>query len=294
MDDNKRDDQTPKDDTKPAAAGEATTPEATADSFKRAASQLLHDRFGIPLTDGGDVDMSKVDMQALQEQAPNLIVNLMDAFTQKLKASLEGSATASASGGGEVIDLEARKQAAAAQPSVSASSILPPELQARLGGKIKDAFNSYVEENVHARTPEGGVDVNVDLDFIREHGKPMISTLLRSVAEALIPKGEVDIPTVLKNAFAPPKAAPAAPATEGQEQAAEAVSDAIDGAAAQGSEGEAKQAGVSVKLNFGNLLRSLFAPKGAAAGAVAGAAAGAVAGATAGAAAAAEGDKPAE
>lgn len=241
-DDNKRDDQT--------TQGE--NPAAAAADFKRAASQLLHDRFGIPLNEGGEVDMSKVDLQALQEQAPNLIVNLMDAFTQKLKASLEGGAAAGGEGG-EVIDLEARK--AAAQPSVSASSILPPELQAKLGGSIKQAFNNYVEQNVQARTPEGGIDVNVDLDFIRQHGKPMISSVLRSVAETLLPKGEVDIPTALKNAFAPAKPAEAAPAEGGEAAAGE--DKPAEAAAAEGG-----KPGVSVKLNFSHILRSLFAQKG--------------------------------
>lgn len=255
MSDDKRDDQKTEQPSPEQAATAATAAE-TAESFKKAASQILHDRFGIPLTESGEVDVSKLNVQEIQAQAPNLIVGLLDAFTQKLKTSLDVGAGVSSGEGGQVIDLEARKAAATQAPAEgSGVSLLSPELQNKLGGKIKEAFNQYVEQNVEARNAEGGIDVNVDLDFIRQHGKPMMSSIIRSLAEVILPKGELDIPAALKKTFSAQIStdAPAAPAAEGSEAAPAEGSGAAPAA-------ESKQ-GVSVKLNVANILKNLFTPK---------------------------------
>lgn len=50
---------------------------------------------------------------------------------------------------------------------------------------LRNAFADYVHE--HDIKPDGG-DVNVDLDFIKNHGGPLVTHMLRAVTNAIVPK----------------------------------------------------------------------------------------------------------
>ncbi len=51
---------------------------------------------------------------------------------------------------------------------------------------LRSAFSDYVRENNIA--PKDGAPLNVDLDFLKDHGAPLVTSLLKSVTSSLLPK----------------------------------------------------------------------------------------------------------
>lgn len=64
----------------------------------------------------------------------------------------------------------------------------PTSLAARLGlgESLKKAFSEYIETN-HIRPAQGG-DLNVDLDFLRNHAGPLLVSMLRGATQTLLPR----------------------------------------------------------------------------------------------------------
>ena len=107
-----------------------------------------------------------------------------------------------------------------------------------LGDALRKAFADYIEKN--KIQPAGSQDLNVDLDFLKNHGGPLLAALLRGATETLMPR-DLKFSVPVGGAAATP-AAPAAPASP------------ADPAPAAGS------GPVNVHFDLGDFLGKLFNP----------------------------------
>ena len=98
--------------------------------------------------------------------------------------------------------------------------------------RLKRAFSDYVESH-DIQTGEGR-DLNVDLDFVRTHGGPLVTHMLRSITQSLMPK---DL------SFTVPAGKPA---------------DAGEDAKAESGEEAPKP--VNIHFDLGDFLRKLMTP----------------------------------
>jgi hypothetical protein len=157
-----------------------------------------------------------------------------------------GDEGAEEQGGAEVIDIEEAREEAAADAGATAEPGEPAApfqfFETKVGKEVQRAVRGYLIEKVVPPGKESGdMELNVDADFVREHGAALVSTVVESVTNALIPKNLNFTVPVGKaeegesaEAAPPPKPAPE-----------------------PGS-------GVAVNLDFGKLLRGLSTPRPAA------------------------------
>lgn len=80
-----------------------------------------------------------------------------------------------------VIDLKAARQ----KKEEESGSFL----DSTFGSALRDAFREYVLEHVVPDGQKSGtVNVNLDRDFVKEHGGKIVSSLIRSVTQSVIPE----------------------------------------------------------------------------------------------------------
>jgi hypothetical protein len=143
----------------------------------------------------------------------------------------------------------------------------------RIGETLRETLSNFIEARVlSTRTDSAGTfSVNLDQDFIKEHGSSIVKQALQDLYRTLVPPkielnlpagpgapkgeaGEAKEPEVTGEGAAPPAGAPAG---EGASETAGA------GGPAPGKEAEGEK-GVRVSLNvdLSSLLGRLFKPKG--------------------------------
>jgi hypothetical protein len=137
----------------------------------------------------------------------------------------------------EVIDLEAKRE--------DGEPVAGP-FEGVIGDALRQSLRKFVVDKI---VPEGQkkghVDLNLDVDFLREHGRELISSLVQGVAQAILPeKVAVNLPILAK---------------EVPEKATEGKSDE----AGEGKE-EEPDVGVSVNFDFISFLKGLIASPAAA------------------------------
>ncbi|MBN1944820.1 MAG: hypothetical protein JW797_04050 [Bradymonadales bacterium] len=142
-----------------------------------------------------------------------------------------------------------------AEPGVEAEAADEPQAEAPLLGggfadSIRDTFRQYIIEHVAPpEKSEGPINVNVDLAFLKEHGVPLVNTLVQSLAKAIVPS-KLELP------LAKSRSAEA----EAEEEKPSAKDTAPENSAPE-KEGEAQDVDVAVNFDLGNFLKSLLQPR---------------------------------
>ena len=84
--------------------------------------------------------------------------------------------------GGEVIDLAAERLKRKGEQQGHS------ELERKVGSSLKESFNRYMLEHVVDPGAEGNIEVQMDVEFLKEHGPGLLGTLFGALAEALTPE----------------------------------------------------------------------------------------------------------
>lgn len=100
------------------------------------------------------------------------------------------------------------------EPTPTAKDAAPAADAAPLGDAMKNAFAEYLAAN--DIRPEEGKDLQVDLDFLKNHAGPLIVHMLRNATQSLLPK-ELKLSVKAPESAAPDSAATEAPASDGGE-----------------------------------------------------------------------------
>ena len=140
-----------------------------------------------------------------------------------------------------VIDLDAARQ----EKEEEGGSFL----DSTFGSALRDAFRAYVLEYVVPDGQKSGtVNVNLDRDFVKEHGGKIISSVVRSVTQSVIPeKLQMAIPTKKSEAV------------EGDDS--ESTDDA-PAAAKEGADADGPEVNVAVNFDVVSVVKDLFSSLG--------------------------------
>jgi hypothetical protein len=206
---------------------ETPKPEASASEPKAAepksAEKAIADAVEALSADG---DAAKRAADELAKKMPDQLLNLFATMLAQAKVKQDAAAASAASNAAPV----AAPEPVAAEPAVPREAT---EFEKQLQGSVKRALEGYVSEKVVA-DQQITSEINVDAEFLKQHGPGMLASALQGFAKAIVPeelKLDLDKPT----------------ATTDQ--------GAQDGDAAPPSE---KQQ-VSLKLDLGGMIQGFFA-----------------------------------
>lgn len=187
---------------KPAENGDAEARPAADPKVEQAVTDAMKQL-------SGDSEAAQKAADELAKKMPDQLLSLFTMVLAQAKVKQE----AAAAPGNAAPEASAAEPAAAPEPPKE-----PSEFEKQLQGSVKKALEGYVSEKVVGDQPIK-TEINVDAEFLREHGPGMLASAIQGFAKAIIPeelKLDLDKPTATTDQGA--QDAENAPSTPGDKQ----------------------------------------------------------------------------
>jgi hypothetical protein len=269
-----------------------------ADQLKKSFSQKLHDSLGLPLDEDGILDVERIESPEGRDEASARIVSIMEEFGAKLETRrkeletkgemlgqrIEEAEQAAVTGGEEEPDEELDEDVLEDTDQEAMADLIDfDEWRERfekqregfkLGDSISETLNNFIEGHLIPQLSKGGnVNLNIDQNFLKEHGPALLQQVIQGVAERIqTPKIELTLPLTEKERrereeraakwreeTAETPEAESSPAGE-TAQVGEGEEDAAPSTPSEGADEEPGEVKVSLNFDLRRLFRRIFKP----------------------------------